>query len=47
MFDRLVGMFGGLIGAARVTGGCVEAADTLYVDCVSTSSATPHHIVYS
>ena len=46
-FDRLVGLFGGLVGAARVTGGCAEATDTLCVDCVSTPSATTYHIVYS
>ena len=45
--DILVGLFGGLVGAARVTGGCAEATDTLYVDCVSTPSANTHHIVYS
>ena len=27
--DRLVGLFGGLVGVARVTGGCAEATDTL------------------
>ena len=45
-FDRLVGLFDGLAGAARAIGGCGEATDTLYVDCVSTPSATTHHIVY-
>ena len=46
-FDRLIGLVGGLVGAARAIGGCGEATDTLYVDCVSTQSATTHHIVYS
>ena len=48
-FDRLVELFGGLVGAARVIGGCAEATDTLYVtvDCVSTPSATTHHIVHA
>ena len=41
-FDRLVG----LVGAVRTTGGCGEATDTLHVDCMSTPSATTHHIVY-
>ena len=39
-FDSLVGWYMALVGAARVTG-------TFYVDCVSTPSATTHHIVYS
>ena len=26
-FDSLVGLFGGLVGAARVTGGCTEVTD--------------------
>ena len=46
-FDRLVEPFGGMVGAARVMGGCAETTDTLYVDCVSTPSATTHHIVYA
>ena len=46
-FDRLVELFGGLVGAARVIGGCAEATNTLYVVCVSTPSATTHHIVYA
>ena len=46
-FDRLVELFGGLVGAARVTGGYAEATDTLYVDSVSTPSATTHHNVYA
>ena len=29
--DRLVKLFCGLVGAARVTGGCAEATDTLYI----------------
>ena len=43
----LVEPFGGLVGATRTIGGCDEATDTLYVDCVSTPSAITHHIVYS
>ena len=46
-FDKLVRLFGELVGAARVTGGCAEATDTLYVDFMSTSSANTYRVVYS
>ena len=42
----VVGLVGGLVGAARAIGNCGEATDTLYVDCVSIPSETTHHIVY-
>ena len=44
-FDRLVGLVGGLVGAAHAIGGCGEATDILYVDCEhSKCNHTPYRV---